>query len=211
MNKEKILDIVSALVFVVGVILFVIYKNNLLVSLTIVGIAGLLFGIIAFIKKENYGIYLTSVSIVLIITLILFVTKLLSRANAITFMLLGSFVCLMILSAIVTFVSRNYFLKKYTLVVEGVVSDLKKNPNTRKEVYNVVYDYDIDGKGYSAIDPYAVEKKVPSIGDTKKIYVDPKDYGEVWFDIAKDKLIKEYVMEFISALIGIAIIVTLFI
>ena len=211
MNKEKILDMISTLIFIVGVILFIVYKNNMLVALTIAGVVGLLFGIIAFIKKEGYSVYLTAVSVVLIVTLILYSTKLLSRGNAITFMLLGSFVCLMIMSAIVTFVSRRYFLKKYSVVVEGVVSDLKKNPNTKKEIYNVVYDYDIDGKGYTAIDPYAVEKKTPNIGDVKKIYVDPNDYSEVWFDISKNKLIKEYILEFVSALIGIIILVTLFI
>ena len=49
MNKEKILDMISTLIFIVGVILFIVYKNNMLIALTIAGVVGLLFYVSAFI------------------------------------------------------------------------------------------------------------------------------------------------------------------
>ena len=63
MKKENILDILSFIIVIAGVILFVIFKDNMKISLTIIGCVGLLFGIISIIKNETYGNYLTSIAL----------------------------------------------------------------------------------------------------------------------------------------------------
>ena len=141
MKNSKVIDFLSYAVVLVAVILFVVFKNNIKISLIIIGIGGSLFGIFSLIKNETYGSYITSVSVILVITMILYLTSVLNRDNAVTFMIVGSFGFLMLLSGFMTIISRKICKKVYSNVVIGSVIDLKKNPNTKKEFYNVIYGY----------------------------------------------------------------------
>ena len=211
MKKENILDILSFIIVIAGVILFVIFKDNMKISLTVIGCVGLLFGIMSIIKNETYGNYLTSIALMLTITMTLYMTRLLNRDDAVTFMIIGSFVCFLLLSALVTFITRVHNLKKYSKSVVGEVVDLKKNPNTKKEFYNVIYKYTIEDNIYSVVSPFVFEKKIPEIGSTIDLHVNPIDFEDVWFDWDKEKLIKNYIFELVFAAIGIVILVLLFI
>ena len=81
MKNSKVIDFLSYAVVLVAVILFVVFKNNIKISLIIIGIGGSLFGIFSLIKKETYGSYITSVSVILVITMILYLTSVLNRDN----------------------------------------------------------------------------------------------------------------------------------
>ena len=209
MKKENILDILSFVIVIVGVILFVIFKNNMTISLTIIGCVGVLFGISSIVKGEQYGIPLTAICFMLSITMALYMTKILTRDNAVTFMIVGSFVSFLLLSAFVTYITRVVCLKKYSKTVEAVVVDLKKNPNTKKEFYNVIFEYTIEDNTYQIESPFIYEKKVPSIGSTIDLHINPIDFGDAWFDWDKAKLLKNYIYELVFAAIGIVILVLL--
>ena len=211
MKKENILDILSFIIVIVGVVLFVIYKNNMTISLTIIGCVGVLFGISSIVKGEQYGVPLTAICFMLSVTMALYMTKILNRDNAVTFMIVGSFVIFLLLSAFVTYITRIICLKKYSKTVEATVVDLKKNPNTKKEFYNVIYEYSVEDNTYQIESPFIYEKKVPSIGSTIDLHLNPVDFGDAWFDWDKVKLIKNYVYELIFSAIGIAILILLLI
>ena len=211
MKENKIVDFLSYVVVIAALILFVIFKNNMKVSLLIIGIGGSLFGIFSLIKGESYGNYVTAVFTVLAITMGLYWFHILDRDHAVTFMIVGSFGGLMLLSALVTLLSRRKFLKLYSLHVVGSVVDLIKNPNTNKEYYNIEYSYEIDGNTYTVTSPYALQKKLPSIGDEATIYVNPANYEEAWFDVDHFTLVKELIIEGICFILSLIILITLFI
>ena len=211
MKKENILDILSFIIVIVGVVLFVIYKNNMTISLTIIGCVGVLFGISSIVKGEQYGVPLTAICFMLSVTMALYMTKILNRDNAVTFMIVGSFVIFLLLSAFVTYITRIICLKKYSKTVEATVVDLKKKKKKKKEFYNVIYEYSVEDNTYQIESPFIYEKKVPSIGSTIDLHLNPVDFGDAWFDWDKVKLIKNYVYELIFSAIGIAILILLLI
>lgn len=210
MKENKIIDLLSYVVVIVAIVLFVVFKNNMKISLLVIGIGGSLFGIISLIKGESYGNYVTSVFIMLAITMILYLCHILDRDKAVTFMILGSFGCLMLLSALVTLLSRARCMKIYSRKVIGTIIDLEKNPNTNKEFYNAICSYEIDGGEYSVTNPYTYQKKVPSVGDNITIYVNPSNITDVWFDIDHFTLMKELAVEGICFIVSVIILITLF-
>ncbi len=130
--------------------------------------------------------------------------------NAITFAIVGSFVCLMLVSLLLSIVRRAKAMRIHSVKVFGSVIDLKKNPNTRKEIYNAIYGYEVDGKSYNVMCPFVFEKNIPSIGDSLNFYVSPDDPMDVWFDQNKIILIKDYILHVVFAIVGIVILVIMF-
>ena len=74
---------------------------------------------------------------------------------------------------------------KHSLEVESTVIDLVKNPNTNKEFYQPIYEYVIDDVVMEVGAPGYYEKRIPKLGDKLKIYVNPENHLDVYFESGK--------------------------
>lgn len=186
--KKKILDSVSYMIIVVTLLLIVVFQNNGQVMLFIGAGGILLYGLVSCLQLNKYGTLFLGCGGSLLITMILYTTGYFDKLDSITFMITLSMMLISVISLIFMYFDDKNILKKYTLIVEGEVIDLEKNPNTKKDYYRPVYIYNVDDMGYEVVPPYYFSKNIPKIGDTLKIYVNPQEHGEVYFP--KDLLTK---------------------
>ena len=72
-------------------------------------------------------------------------------------------------------VTDREFKKKHSLKVEATVIDLVKNPNTNREFYQPIYEYEVNDvvMEVGALGYY--EKRIPKLGDKLIIFVNPED------------------------------------
>ncbi len=186
--KKKILDNISYIVVVVTLLLIVVYQNNGQAMLFI-GAGGIfLYGLVSCLQLNKYGTLFLGGGLSLFITMILYTVGYFDKLDSITFMITLSMMLISVISLVIMYFDDKSILKKYTLIVEGEVIDLERNPNTKKDYYRPVYVYNVDDMDYEVVPPYYFSKNLPKIGDTLKIYVNPDVYGEVYFP--KDLLTK---------------------
>lgn len=211
MKKETVLDTLSFIVAVVTIILVVCLKSNFTYLILAGSIGSILYGLLASLNKNNYGYIFLSLGISALVTILLYMNKILDKSDSITFMITGSVFMLMIITLIFNYLNRKVNFKKYNMVVEGRVIDLVKNPNTKKEYFQPVYEFEVDGEVFNVDYPMFKNKFIPNIGDTQKIYVNSKDHKDVFFDKSTGEKIYDYALSAFLIIASLIIMITLFI
>lgn len=210
MNKDKFLDTLAFIVGLVTAILAVIFKNNMSSVLFCVGIGGSSCGLLLILKKSNYGYLILSICLSILVTMILYTNKILDKADSITFMITGSVFLLMAISMLFSILGEIANKKRYSLVVWGKVVDLKKNPNTTKEYYQPIYEYVIDDKTLEVAYPRFVNRFIPNVGDKHKIYINPLDKEDVYFEKEMLDKLYDYGVGLFLAIASLFIMISLF-
>ncbi len=211
MKKETILDTLSFIVAVATIVIAVCFRNNYTYLILVASIGATIYGLLASLNKNNYGYIFLSLGISALITIILYMNKVLVKADAITFMITCSVFILMIITLIFNYLNRKENFKRYDMMVVGRVIDLVKNPNTKNEYFQPVYEFEIDGKVYNVNYPLFKNKFIPNIGDEQKIYVNSKDHEDVFFDKSTGEKIYDYALSAFLIIASLIIMITLFI
>ncbi len=209
--KNKILDTLKFIIGVVTLILVFVFKDSLSVSGLIGGIGVSLYGLCSFLLGDKVGYILTGLGISLVSSLSIFKVGILPEFEAVTFFICLSMILIVILAFVFEYVSDKDMKKKHSLEVEAEVIDLIKNPNTTKEFYQPLYQYVVDDVVMEVGAPGYLEKGLPKLGDKLKIYVNPKDALDVYFEKRKSDKLYMLAMGLFFLVASIIIIVTLFI
>ena len=209
--KNKILDNISFGIIVITLLLIVFYQNNGVAMLYIGAIGLVLYGVVASIQLNKYGTISLGCGTSLLVTMILYTMKVLDKVDSITFMVVTSMMVISLLSLIFMVLNDKKAFKRYSLIVEGEVVDLERNPNTKKDYYRPIYAYVVDDYEYEVAFPNYLTKRIPNVGDKTKIYVDPQDHGEVYFEKTLSDKIKLWGTGIGLFVISLIILITLFI
>lgn len=209
MNKEKLLDSFSFIIVILTLILMLIFKDNIIIVGMIAGAGSFLYGMCNIVKKNSLGCIFFSIGLSLLITLLLY-KRVLDKADSVTFMICLSTFLITIFTLIFMYFNDKKIFKQYDIVVDGKVVDLIKNPNTKQEFYQVIYEYELKGKVYNVATPGYMDRNIPSIGDTIKIYVDSKDLENVYFDKTKKQKICNVLLCLLLMVVSLIILINLF-
>lgn len=182
MNKEKIFSNLSFAIAVLTIALIAIFHSNITIIGVVAGVGGFLYGLCLMVNKNSSGYLFTSLGISLAASFLLYNCKILDKGDSVTFMICASTFLLMAITLIFMYINNKELFKIYNMDIEAEVVDLIKNPNTTKEYYQVMYQYEVDEKVYTVGTPGFINKSIPNIGDKKKLYVDSSDYANVYFD-----------------------------
>lgn len=209
--KKKVLDNISYVIALATLLCIVIFKDDAVRMLFIGSIGAFLYGLCSLFTKNKYGIPLFSGGITLFTTMILYNSKILDRFESITFFICSTLALLFIVSFICKVLRDKAIRKKYDLVVEAEVVDLLRNPNTKKEFYQPVFGYKVNDDYYEVGYPGFMEKRIPSIGDKRKILVSSKDNADVYFELDLINTLYFWGLGLLFIIVCTIIIVTLFI
>lgn len=210
MKKDKILDVLSIVLFFVFGILLIVFKNNYSVLLYTTSIIGFLVGIIFILKKASFGFLISSVAGSLFFSTLFYYQKILVFNDCLAFMICSSVALLMFFTIVFDFINKFCIKSKYSLKVVAKVVDLKINKNIKKECYAPVYEYEVDNKVYEIISPFYFYRNVPAIGDEFIIRVDPNSNEEVYFSKSFGEEFKEKFVAILLIIICVFIIIGLF-
>lgn len=97
------------------------------------------------------------------------------------------------------------------MAVLAFVVDLVKNPNTKKEYYQPIYQFEINGEVYTVEGLTFIDKFIPKIGESIKLYVDSKNYTDVYFDKSKREKIYSMGVGLFLMIASLVILISLFI
>lgn len=209
MNKEKILDSLSFVIVILTLIIMLIFKDNIIMVGIIAGVGSFLYGICNILKRNSMGCIFFSIGLSLVVTLLLY-KNVLDKGDSVTFMICLSTFLITVFTLIFMYFNDKAIFKQYDIEVEGKVVDLIKNPNTKQEYYQVVYEYELKGKVYSVATPGYIDKNIPSIGDKTKIYVDSKDIENVYFDKTKKQKVYNILLCVFLMIVSLVILINLF-
>ena len=207
--KDKVLDNISFIIGSLTIVLILIFNKNVQMMFTIAGIGSVLYGIIAMLKKSREGSTLIGIGISLLISYYVYHFDVLDKVDSISLFVAILVLSISLLGTIYLIIDDKFIKKHYDLEVTGSVADVIKNPNTKKDIYKVIYNYSVNDNNYSVESPYYV-KKVPIIGSKLKIYVNSKDNEDVFFDKPFLSKIYRYFVGLIFFIISIVVIVILF-
>lgn len=210
MKKDKIIDTINFVTLCLMVVLIAIFHQNIRLTFLILGIGSLISGICLIIKKEKNGWAFSSFGLSLIIDSVLYNYGILDKPDAITFMICCTAFLLSFLTIIISFINIKNIYNQYSIKVVAKVVDLEKNDKVKKECYQIIYSYEVDGKTYNIGSLGYVDKNIPNIGDSKELLIDSNDYANVYFDKSRWQKVLEFVIESILALVSLIILITLF-
>jgi hypothetical protein len=182
MNKSKLLDNLTYIIGLVTIVLIVVLSKHIMNSLIVGGIGAALYGVASIMKKERTGFLILSLGIGTTISTLLYRFDVFDKFEAIQFMIGLTVFVLMALSGIFLIVKQMDIKKRYDLIVEATVIDLEANPNTKKEYYKPLYQYEVDGLSYEVAYPTFINKHIPSIGSKVKLMIESKDPMSVYFE-----------------------------
>ena len=208
--KERIIDAIIGILVFVLVILCVVFKEsyfNLLISVSIIGI---LLGILFILKKANYGFFVVSMALSLLISCVLYRMDIFIFNEAMTFMICSSVFFLMLFSTIFDFVNKKVIQEHYSLLITATLIDLERNNNVKKECYLPIYEYEVDGLVYEIAAPYYIEKNIPSLGETISIMVNPEQHDQAYFKKPIKEDIKNISMAIFLMIACLIIVIGLF-
>ena len=208
--KNKILDNIS---FVVGIatILGIFFCRSSLSNAAIVGSIGLIiYGIVNCFNSNKLGVLFVSIGSSLLSAMYIYKAGVLPKFESITFFICMSMALMVVIATLFEIFNVRSMLKLYSLKVDAKVVDLVKNPNTKKEFYQPIYEYIIGKDVYTVGLPGFIEKNIPKIGDTIKLNVNPKDNGDVYFEKKKTDNIHMILIGAFFLIASILIIVSLF-
>lgn len=210
MNKNKIVDMLLSIFGIIIALLIIVFQKQNFILFSIAFIGCVIFGILLLLKNNKVGLLLSGIGIGGISSLLIYTNKILDMGHTVTFFFLLSLTVMLILSLIVGIIYRINILKEYSLIVDGEVVDLIKNPNVKKDYYMPVYKYVIDGNEYFVEDINFKHNFVPNIGQIKKLYVDPNDPLQVYFLPSKFNDIKNVFGILFLSILCIIVIISLF-
>lgn len=208
--KERIIDAIIGILVFVLVILCVVFKEsyfNLLISVSVIGI---LLGILFILKKANYGFFVVSMALSLLISCVLYRMDIFIFNEAMTFMICSSVFFLMLFSTIFDFVNKKVIQEHYSLLITATLIDLERNNNVKKECYLPIYEYEVDGLVYEIAAPYYIEKNIPSLGETISIMVNPEQHDQAYFKKPIKEDIKNISMALFLMIACLIIVIGLF-
>ena len=208
--KERIIDAIIGILVFVLVILCVVFKEsyfNLLISVSVIGI---LLGILFILKKANYGFFVVSMALSLLLSCVLYRMDIFIFNEAMTFMICSSVFFLMLFSTIFDFVNKKVMQAHYSLLITATLIDLERNNNVKKECYLPIYEYEVDGIVYEIAAPYYIEKNVPSLGETISIMVNPEQHDQAYFKKPIKEDIKNISMAIFLMIACLIIVIGLF-
>ncbi len=211
MNKNTITTALIYIFTLATIILMVCFQDDLTKVAWVVGTGATIVGLLTIFRKNNYGYLIFNTGISLFLSVLLYSMNILSKSNSITFMICLSICLLMLITLIISNSNKKKISEMYDLTIEATVSDLVKNPNTKKEYYQIMYEYIIDDNSYTVGSPNFICQNIPNIGDTLKIRVSSKDPTEVYFDKKPLEELYEKSLTIGLIIITLIIIVTLFI
>lgn len=209
--KNKVLDNISFAIGAISIVLFFIFVNNIKLACIIGGIGSTLYGICSLLKKERMGYIFISIGVSVALGVGLHTLDILDQTKMITFILCLSLALLMVVSVVFNIINALDIKKRYSLVVEAKVIDLVKNPNVKGEYYQPIYQYDLDNISYCVEFPGYKKWFVPKIGDALKIFIEPGDHANTYFDKTLIEKISNYSISIFLAVVSLIIVVTLFI
>ena len=208
--KEKIMDWISFFVGLIFVLLIYFFREDLFKVFAVVSIGSIVYGTFSILKNERYGYPMVSFGSSIGISLILYHFGKFDKGQCLTFSLMFGIFLLMLITFIFTFVNKKLMVKHYSLIVDAKVIDLVKNPNTNQEFYQPVYSYTIDDRVYTVNALGYTKKRIPKIGDSIKLYVDPNDYESVYFDKEKFTAIQDLAILVVLMIVSLIISIFLF-
>lgn len=211
MKKEKILDSLSFIFGAITIVVAVILKDNIVLAGIVAGIGAFLYGLCKALNKNTYGYIFISVGIGLSLSLFLYKLDVFDRPDALTFMICSSTFLLMLVTFIFDYLNRRSIFRQYSLKISAEVIDLEKNPNTKKDYFQVICGYEVDEKYYTVGSPGYINKFIPKIGDKINIYVDPDEPVNVYFDKDIKEKIYDTLLGLFLMIASIIIIITLFV
>lgn len=182
MKKETILNNIGFVIGVLTILLIIAFKDNIVLVGIIAGIGGFLYGLCLSLNLNNSGYIFISIGLSLASSLSLYKFNILEKGDAFTFMICCSIFLLMSVSLIFGELKKKAMFKKFSLIVDAEVIDLVKEPNTKREYYQPVYGYVVDGEEFVVGALGYTNKFIPKIGDKIKLYVDPNQHDSVFFD-----------------------------
>lgn len=209
--KNKIIDSIRFTIGVVTLILVFIFKSNLSTVGLVAGVGVALYGVCSLLMGERLGYVFSGLGSSLFISMIIYKMKLLPQFESITFFMCLSLSLIVIISIIFDEVTDKDMKKKHSLEVESTVIDLVKNPNTNKDFYQPIYEYVIDDVVMEVGAPGYYEKRIPKLGDKLKIYVNPEDHLDVYFEKGKRDKIYNIAVGLFLLIASIVIIISLFV
>lgn len=208
--KKKILENAG---FVVGLatILGIFFCRNSLSNAAIVGSIGvIIYGLVNCLNNNKLGVLFISIGSSLLSAMYLYKTDILPKFESITFFISMSMALMVIIATIFEILNVRAMLKIHSLVVDAKVVDLLKNPNTKKEFYQPIYEYIMGSDVYTVGLPGYVEKNIPRIGDTIKLHVNPNDKEDVYFEKKKKDNLHMLFVGLFFLIASILIIISLF-
>ena len=208
--KKKILENAS---FIVGAatILAMFFCRNSLTNAAIVGSVGVIvYGLVNCLNSNKLGVLFMSIGASLLSAIFIYIADFLEKFEAITFFICMSMALMVIIATIFEILNLKAMLKKYSLLVDAEVVDLVKNPNTKKEYYQPIYEYTIGRDKFTVGLPGFLDKNLPKIGDTIKLHVNPEDNEDVYFDKKKSENIHMILVGLFFLIFSILIIISLF-
>lgn len=208
--KDKVLEWISFLTGLFFVIMIYVFRNNLAYVFITVSIGAIVYGIISVIRHENYGYAMTSFGFSVGLALIFYKIGIFNKGEGLTFALMFGISTLMFLTLIFTYINKKVMMKHYSITVDAEVIDLVKNPNTTQEFYQPVYTYTLDDKVYTVNALGYTNKRIPKIGDTIKLYVDPNDHENVYFDKEKFTAIQDIAVLVVLMIVSLVISIAMF-
>lgn len=211
MKKENILNTLIYIFTITTLLLMVYYQNNLTKMAWIIGMGATLIGILMILKKNNYGYLVFSTGFSLFLSVLTFTTNLLDKGDSVTFMICMSIFLLMVITFAINIANMNKVKKIYSKSIDARVSDLLRNPNTKKEYYQIECEYVINDSLYTVVEPDYIKYFIPRIGDIKKIRVNSDDYTDVFFEKRLPQKIYENGLVIGLIIVSLMIIISLFI
>ena len=209
--KNKIVDTIRFIVGAVTVILVFIFKDSLSTAGLIGSVGLLIYGVTSLLMKDRLGYVYSGLGISLFSSILIYKFKLLPQFESITFFMCLSLSLIIVISLMFDEVTDREFKKKHSLKVEATVIDLVKNPNTNREFYQPIYEYEVNDVVMEVGAPGYYEKRIPKLGDKLIIFVNPEDPLDVYFEKAKRDKIYSIAVGTFLLVASIAIIISLFI
>ena len=209
--NNKIVDTIRFTIGALTVVLIFVFKNSLSTVGLIAGIGAALYGVCSILMKEKLGYVFSGIGSSLFISVIIYKMKVLPQFESITFFMCLSLALIIIISLIFDELTNRSLKKIHSLEVEATVIDLVKNPNTNKEFYQPIYEYEVDGVLMNVGAPGYYEKRIPKLGDTLKIFVNPDDALDVYFEERKSDKLYHIGVGLFLLVASIIIIITLFV
>ena len=208
--KKKILDNASFVVGLLTVLAVFLCKDSLTNAAIVGSIGVILYGLVNCFNANRLGILFMSIGCSLITAMSLYKYDVLPKFESITFFICMSMAIMVVVAAIFELFNIKSMNKKYSLKVDAKVVDLVKNPNTKKEYYQPVYEYVIGKDVFTVGLPGFLDKNLPKIGDVIKLNVNPEDKEDVYFTKRKEDNIHMVAVGLFFLIVSVLIIISLF-
>lgn len=208
--KKKILENASFVIGLLTVIGVFIFKDSLTKAAIVGSIGVILYGLVSCLNNNRLGVLFMSIGGSLIGAISLYSNEVLDKFDSITFFFCLSMALMVVIAALFEIFNVKAMLKSHSLRVDAKVVDLLKNPNTKKEYYQPIYEYVIGNELYTVGLPGYLDKNLPKVGDTIKLNVNPDDKEDVYFEKRKSDNVHMIAVGLFFLVASILIIISLF-